>query len=48
MKEITQNCITVLPEDEHLDARNMSKTTELNYKSNVKRVHFVGSYYRGL
>ena len=29
-----------LPEGEHLDARNMSKTLQLNYKINVKKYAF--------
>jgi hypothetical protein len=36
---------TSLPEDEHLDVRNMSKAPELNYNTDEKNVHTVGSYY---
>ena len=36
---------TSLPDDEHLDVRNMSKAPELNYNIHEKSVHIVGSYY---
>jgi hypothetical protein len=39
---------TSLPEDEHLDVRNMSKTLQLKSVINVKCVYFVGSYYVGI
>ena len=34
-------CIS-LPEDEHLEVRNMSKTLKLNQNTDVKSVNFVG------
>jgi len=37
-----------LPDDENLDVRNMSKTRQLNYNTNVKSVHFVCSHYIGM
>jgi hypothetical protein len=36
---------TSLPEDEHLDVRNISKAPELNYKFDEKSGNFVASYY---
>jgi hypothetical protein len=36
---------TNLPEDEHLDVRNLSKTLLLNQNINIKTVHFVGSHH---